>query len=47
MSNVVLTNKNVFLNRLLGSGALPGKMLLVGIIENNIYDAYIRSGLVR
>ncbi len=27
-----------------GSGALPGKMLLVRIIENNKIDAYFRSG---
>ncbi len=31
-------------NIMLGSGALPGKMLLVRIIENNIIDAYFRSG---
>ncbi len=31
----------------LGSGALPGKMLLVSIIENNkIINANFRSGLV-
>ena len=32
----------------MGSGALYGKMLLVGIIENNKIDAYIyfRSGKV-
>ena len=28
----------------LGSGALPGKMLLVRIIENNKIYAYFRSG---
>ena len=28
----------------LGTGALPGKMLLVRIIENNKIDAYFRSG---
>ena len=27
-----------------GSGALPGKMLLVRIIENNKIEAYFRSG---
>ena len=27
-----------------GSGVLPGKMLLVRIIENNKIDAYFRSG---
>ncbi len=27
-----------------GSGTLYGKMLLVRIIENNIIDAYFRSG---
>ncbi len=30
--------------KLFGSGALPGKMLLVRIIENNEFDAYFRSG---
>ena len=29
-----------------GSGALPDKMLLVSIIENNKIDAYFRSGQV-
>ncbi len=29
---------------LLGSGALPGKILLVRIIVNDIIDAYFRSG---
>ena len=29
-----------------GSCALPGKMLLVRIIENNKIDAYFRSGLL-
>ncbi len=28
----------------IGSVALPGKMLLVRIIENNKLDAYFRSG---
>ena len=28
----------------IGSGALPGKILLVGIIENNKVEAYFRSG---
>ncbi len=28
-------------------GALPGKMLLVKIIENNKIDAYFRSGSVK
>ena len=28
-------------------GALPGKMLLVRIIENNKIDAYFRSGQVK
>ena len=28
----------------IGSGALPGKMLLVRIIENNKIDAYFRLG---
>ena len=27
-----------------GSGALPGKILLVRIIENDTIDAYYRSG---
>ncbi len=29
---------------ILGSGTLPGKMLLVRIIENNEIDAYSRLG---
>ena len=33
-----------FSSTLVGSGALSGKMLLVGIIENNKIDAYFRSG---
>ena len=28
----------------LGSGVLPGKILLVRIIDNNKIDAYVRSG---
>ena len=31
----------------MGSGALYGKMLLVGIIENNKIDAYFMSGMVK
>ncbi len=30
-----------------GSGALPGKMLFVRIIENNKIYAYFRSGWVK
>jgi len=30
-----------------GSGALPGKMWVVWIIENNEIDAYSRSGKVK
>ncbi len=29
------------------SGALSGKMLLVGIVENNKIDAYFRAGYVK
>ncbi len=32
------------LSKILGSGALPGKMFLVRIIEHNKIDAYFRSG---
>ena len=32
------------LNKENGSGALPDKMLLVGITENNKIDAYFSSG---
>ena len=35
--------KNISLTKI-GSGALPGKMLLVRIIENNKIAAYFRSG---
>ncbi len=31
-------------SKLVGSGALPGKMLLVRIIENNKIDSYFRAG---
>ncbi len=31
----------------IGSGALPGKMLLVRIIENNKIDAYFKSDQVK
>ncbi len=34
-------------NCICGSGALPCKMLVVRIIENNKIDAYFRSGEVR
>ena len=30
--------------RIIGSGALSGKMLLVRIVENNKIDAYFRAG---
>ena len=32
------------IDSIFGSGALPGKMLLVRIFENNRIDAYFRSG---
>ena len=34
-----------FVQKSIGSSALPGKMLLVRIIENNKIDAYFRSEL--
>ncbi len=33
------------MNRLLGSGALPGKIFLLRIIENNKIDAYFKVRL--
>ncbi len=36
-----LTDKKA---KLLGFGALSGKMLLVRIVENNKMDAYFRAG---
>ena len=32
---------NIFFNLPFGSDALPGKMLLVRVIENNTIDAYL------
>ena len=40
------TNINLMLKNF-GSGALPGKKLLLGIIENNNIDAYSRSSQVK
>ena len=31
----------------IGSGALSGKVLLLGIVENNKIDAYFRAGYVK
>ena len=41
VTNVVFI-QNILINR--GSGALPGKILLIRIIEKNRIDAYFRSG---
>ena len=40
VTNIVLGHTFLKFN---GSGALPGKMLLIRIIENNRIDAYFRS----
>jgi len=34
----------ILFNKFFGSCALPGKMLLVKIIENNNNEAYLRTG---
>ncbi len=42
-------NSNALLDLIwkIGSGALPGKMLLVSVIENDEFDVYIRSCRLR
>ncbi len=37
-----MPNSHSIYKNLIGSGALPGKMLLVSLIETNKIDAYIR-----
>ncbi len=37
----------IFKGMFFGTGVLPGKILLLGIVENDKNFAYFRSGLVK
>ena len=43
-SQKVYSSQEFLLTRIIGSGALSGKMLLVRIVENNKNDDYFRTG---